>query len=240
MHTTTRLGLQVPDASDNVSAFPGGPAATMATTLDRAVVASTSTVTSSRPAASTVPEWTVHRATDSNVVSVSDGTNWHFVSADSPGPSIGTVTDHLGTTDPIDIDGVVRWLILNGRSLLRATYPALFAVIGTAYGAADGSHFSLPNLGGRVTVAAGTGALVAAKSVGNTGGEETHALQPGEDSNGTPIRAGGTPWLGGGVAFGTSFSTAVVPYGNTIGESTGQPHNNMQPWFAMNKVVRAL
>lgn len=37
----------------------------------------------------------------------------------------------------------------NGASLVRATYPALFAKIGTMYGAADGTHFNLPDARGR-------------------------------------------------------------------------------------------
>jgi hypothetical protein len=37
------------------------------------------------------------------------------------------------------------WLECDGSSLLRADYPALFAVIGTIYGAADSTHFSLPD-----------------------------------------------------------------------------------------------
>lgn len=39
----------------------------------------------------------------------------------------------------------------NGASLLRAgTYAGLFAVIGTTYGAADGTHFNVPDITGRV------------------------------------------------------------------------------------------
>jgi microcystin-dependent protein len=37
-----------------------------------------------------------------------------------------------------------------GASLLRTTYAALFAVIGTLYGAADANHFNLPDDRGRV------------------------------------------------------------------------------------------
>lgn len=37
----------------------------------------------------------------------------------------------------------------DGSSLLRTDYPGLFAVIGTNYGAADGTHFNLPNTRGR-------------------------------------------------------------------------------------------
>ncbi|MCD4675333.1 MAG: phage tail protein [Desulfobacula sp.] len=38
-----------------------------------------------------------------------------------------------------------RMLERDGSSLLRADYPALFAKIGTMYGAADGTHFNLPD-----------------------------------------------------------------------------------------------
>ncbi|MDQ0462641.1 microcystin-dependent protein [Caulobacter ginsengisoli] len=40
------------------------------------------------------------------------------------------------------------WLECNGASLLRADYPALFAAIGTTWGSADGTHFTLPDLRG--------------------------------------------------------------------------------------------
>ncbi len=42
------------------------------------------------------------------------------------------------------------WLLCFGQSVLRADFPALFTAIGTAYGAADGTHFNIPDLRGRV------------------------------------------------------------------------------------------
>jgi microcystin-dependent protein len=53
------------------------------------------------------------------------------------------------------------WLLCHGQSLVRVDYPALFAVIGTTYGAADAAHFSVPDLRGRVPagVDEGTGRL---------------------------------------------------------------------------------
>lgn len=42
----------------------------------------------------------------------------------------------------------VNWLKANGASLLRDSYPALFSAISTTYGAADSSHFTLPDLRG--------------------------------------------------------------------------------------------
>ncbi len=42
-----------------------------------------------------------------------------------------------------------NYLYCDGSSLLRATYTELFAKIGTAHGAADGTHFNLPDCRGR-------------------------------------------------------------------------------------------
>jgi len=41
------------------------------------------------------------------------------------------------------------WLEEDGSSLLRASYPELFAVIGVMYGAADAAHFNLPDMRGK-------------------------------------------------------------------------------------------
>ena len=46
------------------------------------------------------------------------------------------------------------YLLCNGASLLRASYPALFSAIGTIYGAADGSHFNLPDYRDRMMIGA--------------------------------------------------------------------------------------
>jgi microcystin-dependent protein len=64
------------------------------------------------------------------------------------------------------------YLICDGSSVLRATYAALFAVIGTTYGSADGTHFNLPDLRQRFPLgkaAGGTGNTLAA-----TGGNIDH------------------------------------------------------------------
>ena len=39
------------------------------------------------------------------------------------------------------------WLTCGGASLLRADYPGLFTIIGTTFGAVDGTHFTLPTIG---------------------------------------------------------------------------------------------
>jgi len=56
---------------------------------------------------------------------------------------VGTIIPYGGGSVP------TNWLECNGASLLRASYADLFAAIGTAWGAADGTHFNLPDLRGR-------------------------------------------------------------------------------------------
>jgi microcystin-dependent protein len=48
----------------------------------------------------------------------------------------------------------VGYLLCDGSSLLRASYPALFSAIGVIYGAADGTHFNLPDFRDKMLVGA--------------------------------------------------------------------------------------
>ena len=68
------------------------------------------------------------------------------------GTPVGMVIDFAGVNAP------TGWLVCDGRTVSRVTYAKLYAVIGTLFGAGDGSStFGLPNLCGRSTV--GPGAL---------------------------------------------------------------------------------
>lgn len=61
------------------------------------------------------------------------------------------------------------WLICNGQAVSRTTYAALFAVIGTTYGAGNGSTtFNVPNLVNKT--------VRGAETVGSTGGSDTVTL----------------------------------------------------------------
>lgn len=55
----------------------------------------------------------------------------------------GFIADWGGETPP------VGWFECDGASLVRATYPELFAAIGTLHGAPDGTHFNLPDHRGK-------------------------------------------------------------------------------------------
>jgi hypothetical protein len=54
--------------------------------------------------------------------------------------AIGTIKMIAGVSIPNN------YMLAVGTSLLRTSYPELFTEIGTRYGAADGTHFNLPDL----------------------------------------------------------------------------------------------
>lgn len=79
------------------------------------------------------------------------------------------------------------WLTCDGSSILRSAEPELFAAIGTTYGAADGTHFSLPDF--RERFALGKSSSGTGSALGQSGGsrQHTHTLshshtvtQPGD------------------------------------------------------------
>jgi microcystin-dependent protein len=69
------------------------------------------------------------------------------------------------------------WLVCDGSAISRATYSALFAVIGTTYGAGNGSTtFNIPDLRGRAAIGTGQGSGLTSRTLAQAGGEETHIL----------------------------------------------------------------
>jgi microcystin-dependent protein len=65
-------------------------------------------------------------------------------------PPVGAVEMYAAAAAP------TGWLLCDGTSYLRADYAALFAVIGTTYGSADGTHFNVPDFRGIFPRGAGT------------------------------------------------------------------------------------
>ncbi len=78
----------------------------------------------------------------------------------------GIVMPFAGSTAP------QGWMLCDGAAVSRTTYAALFAVIGTIYGAGDGeTTFNIPNLAGRVVIGSSQ-----SHALGTTGGSETVTL----------------------------------------------------------------
>lgn len=85
---------------------------------------------------------------------------------------IGTVQLFMGSSIPSG------YLLCDGKAISRTAYASLFAVIGTTYGAGDGSTtFNLPNFQGKTPVGKNSGTF---NTLGKTGGEETHKITASE------------------------------------------------------------
>ena len=94
------------------------------------------------------------------------------------GPTpVGGVVDFAGSSANVP----AGWLLCDGSAISRTSYSVLYAVIGTIWGAGDGSTtFTLPDLRGRVIVGAGSGPGLTPRALTATGGEETHVLLSSE------------------------------------------------------------
>jgi hypothetical protein len=94
-----------------------------------------------------------------------DATDGIFIMAGgSAGAPVGGIMPYGGATAPLG------WLLCQGQAVSRTTYSSLFAVLGTAYGAGDGSTtFNLPNLQQRFPL--GKAASGMGTALGATGGQ---------------------------------------------------------------------
>jgi microcystin-dependent protein len=162
---------------------------------------------------------------------------------------IGEIITLAGSTNP----NPGNWLPCDGASLLRASYPDLFAAIGVVYGSADGAHFTLPDLRGRVSLGTGTGAGLSAYALGDTGGEETHTLITSETpahshtdtghSHSEIVAAPNVTTIGVGAPEPTAIpGIGVTGIGSASLTSSGGngAHNNIQPFIALNVYIVAL
>lgn len=129
------------------------------------------------------------------------------------------------------------WLVCDGSEVSRTTYAALFGIIGTVWGAGDGSTtFNLPDLRGRTPIGAGTGAGLTARTLGQSLGAETHQLTTGEIPAHVhtygPNSGGGTTGSAGTLR---ARSITLIDSGS---EGSDGAHNNMQPSTVVNWIIK--
>jgi len=161
---------------------------------------------------------------------------------------IGEIIPYAGAISPNP-----NWLLCDGTSYLRADYPNLFSIIGTTYGAIDGSHFSVPDLQGRSPMGVGSGSGLSPRALGDSIGEETHVLTTAEqashshsDSGHTHADGNASPTLiaiGAGVPAASAIpSIGVTGSGSANLDSSGGggSHNNIQPSLVINYLIVAL
>jgi microcystin-dependent protein len=142
----------------------------------------------------------------------------------------GTVEMFAGSAAPS------YWLLCDGAAVSRATYAALFSAIGTTWGAGNGTTtFNVPDLRGRTPIGAGAGAGLTNRALAATGGEEAHALTAGE--NGPHTHATN---YGNSAGSSSTYSASGDVYGQITSSSSGSgsPHNNMQPFAALNFIIK--
>ncbi len=174
----------------------------------------------------------------------SNGLAWRVWSntasaAQTPGGAavpVGTYIEGAWTTAP------AGYLLADGSAVSRTTYANLFAVIGTTYGAGNGSTtFNVPDTRGRVAVAQSPDAEF--DTLGEKYGEKTHTLTVAEMPSHTHKYDWGSPSSAGGV---TSFNGWRMPRDNS-GYSTSAPfsaaggdqaHNNIQPSIVVNRAIK--
>ncbi len=161
----------------------------------------------------------------------------------------GRIWDKTGEVMPVGVvlpygGGVAPkgWLLCDGAAVSRTSYPTLYSIIGTQYGAGDGySTFNLPDMRGRVPVGGGSGTDLTARTLGEKMGEENHTLTVEEmpsHAHGSILTADRRNYgyhaksgPNDGVNIGTLYQSTEATGGS-------QPHNNMQPSLVLNYIIK--
>jgi microcystin-dependent protein len=139
------------------------------------------------------------------------------------------------------------WLQCDGAAVSRSTYSDLFAIIGTIYGAGDGSTtFNLPDLQGRVIM--GQGGSVALRTpsdlenIGDTFGSQTHTLTVNEmpsHSHSYSFRMGLESGRSGSDPKGTEIDEYERTFKGNTNKTGGEgAHNNIQPSIVINYLIK--
>lgn len=171
--------------------------------------------------------------------------------SDVAGVPIGTVIDWPVAAAPSG------YMFCYGQTVSRATYAQLFAVLGTTYGAGDGSTtFGIPDARGRVIAGkddmGGTSANrltglsggVDGDILGNTGGQEAHAIIGAElpshthTVNGYTLGNTGAGYQSDRVAAANEVGTGSNLTFTTSATGSNTAHNNVQPTLILNKCIR--
>lgn len=155
---------------------------------------------------------------------------------------VGTILDYAGASAP------AGFLMCQGQAVSRTTYAALFNVVGTTFGAGNGSTtFNLPPPG-VMYVAQGTSGSF--RTRGATGGSETETLTVNQiPSHGHEVvqadagsrrlklfasnAAGGSQWM-----VASNVDSADTQRFRAANVGGGQSHNNMPPYVVMPKIIR--
>jgi microcystin-dependent protein len=147
------------------------------------------------------------------------------------------------------------WAFCSGATIPIQQNTALFSLLGTQYGGNGTTTFQLPNFSGRPGCSLGQGVGLTPRVIGETFGVNTVTLTNSEvpshghgtnaysptvsgSSVGTPVANGGLSLLTASTTsktfINTPLNTTLAP--NMLLPSNGgnQPHQNQQPYLAVN------
>jgi microcystin-dependent protein len=138
------------------------------------------------------------------------------------------------------------WAFCNGQLLPIAQNTALFSLLGTTYGGDGRVSFALPNLQGATPLGPGQGPGLSLYDLGESGGQETVAL----DASQMPPHTHQLSGTSGAALNQTPDNTELLGVGTrTYGAAQnlipmrstsitgGLPHDNRQPYLALNFVI---
>jgi microcystin-dependent protein len=144
------------------------------------------------------------------------------------------------------------WAMCNGQLMSISQNTALFSILGTTYGGNGQTTFALPDFRSRLPVHQGQGPGLTPYNLGEMNGVENvtllssqiplhnHAVNASTGA-GTAVAAGGGFWATDGASRGGKLyaSTGGAAMGTgAIGQTGGGvPHNNIQPFLALNFIV---
>lgn len=147
------------------------------------------------------------------------------------------------------------WALCDGQLMSIQQNTALFSILGVQYGGDGKTTFALPNLMGTAPIGQGTGPGLTSRNIGAKVGTETVTLltsqMPAHSHTPVAIENPGTSgdpsdrlWAEGVTGRGKVPEPLYHPNVNadmnpqTIGGTGGnQPHNNMQPFLAINYII---
>lgn len=157
------------------------------------------------------------------------------------------------------------WLICDGSSQLRTTYPDLFAAIGVAYGSVDSTHFNLPDLRLKVPIGktiSGTGSTLGVSGgskdavtvlhshsfTTSTNGNHNHATDANNAykfTSSSEVLVLNDGFLATHYATGITFSSSTTSTngnhnhtGPTDGAGFSGVDANLPPYVVVNWIIR--
>ncbi len=142
------------------------------------------------------------------------------------------------------------WAFCNGQLLPISQNTALFSLLGTYYGGNGQSTFGLPDLQGRAPMHQGQGPGLSSRFLGEEGGVETvtliqseipvhnHNIMTVNDIGDTNQPTGNSLSRSSGASvYGTAGGNAMLAVTALGVTGSSFPHNNMQPYLALNFVI---